>query len=94
MEKLTALLTDKIQKLVIKNNIASAEYLKDVGLLVSESTYKEGRLSLRTDCSYLLNVNDSEGANKLCKMIDEVLFSYGYKTGDPFSDREIHLYKF
>ena len=94
MEKLIALLTNKIQKLVIKNNFASAEYLEDEGLVVSESTYEEGSLSLKTDCSYLLNVNEYDKAHELCKLIDEVLFSSGYKTGDPYSDREIHIYKF
>ena len=87
-------LTKQIQKIAKQDHITTDEDLEDVGLTLSECTWKEGELSLKTDCGWLLNIYENETAETLCKLVDGILFDYGYATGDPYSDREIHIYKF
>ena len=87
-------LTTHIQEIAKQYHIATDEDLEDVGLTLSECTWKEGEFSLKTDCGSLLNIYENETAETLCKLVDGLLFPYGYATGDPYSDREIHVYKF
>ena len=49
---------------------------------------------MKTDCGWMLNIYENEKAVKLRHLIDGLLFPYGYAVGDPYSDRELHVYKF
>jgi hypothetical protein len=87
-------LSTHIQEIAKRHHCVMAYNITDNGLAIGGCTWKEGEFSLKTDCGWMLNVNENEKAMTLCNLVDGILFPYGYAVGDPYSDRELHLYKF
>tara|TARA_R100001440_G_scaffold5540_1_gene11744 strand:- start:87 stop:389 length:303 start_codon:yes stop_codon:yes gene_type:complete len=87
-------LTIHIQEIAKLHCGYDAEDIESDGLCLGECTWKEGEFSVKTDCGWMLNIYENEKAVKLRHLIDGLLFPYGYAVGDPYSDRELHVYKF
>tara|TARA_Y100000289_G_scaffold25509_1_gene24925 strand:- start:417 stop:713 length:297 start_codon:yes stop_codon:yes gene_type:complete len=87
-------LTIHIQEIAKQHYCVKAEDIESNGLCLGESCWKEGEFSLKTDCGWMLNIYENEKAVKLTNLVDGLLFPYGYAVGDPYSDRELHVYKF
>ena len=86
-------LTIHIQEIAKLHCGYDAEDIESDGLCLGECTWKEGEFSVKTDCGWMLDIYENEKAVKLRNLIDGLLFPYGYAVGDPYSDRELHVYK-
>jgi len=87
-------LTTHIQEIAKQYLLADEETIQLEGLCLGECTWKEGNFSLKTDCGWMLNIYENEKARRLCDFVNGLLLPYGYGIGDPYSDRELHVYKF
>ncbi len=87
-------LTIHIQQIAELHFGYDAEDIASDGLCLGECTWKEGEFSVKTDCGWMLNIYENEKAVKLSNLIDGLLWKYGYRVGDPYSDRELHVYPY
>ena len=97
----TILTVDKCEELSTHiQEIAKQHYcdmdsnINDNGLAIGGCTWKEGEFSLKTDCGWMLDIYENKNAQTLSEHVDGILYSYGYAVGDPYSDRELHVFKF
>jgi hypothetical protein len=87
-------LTNQIQEIAKQYDYATAEDIETNGLCLGECTWKEGEFSLKTDCGWILDIYENKNARTLSEHVDAILYPYGYAVGDPYSDRELHVFKF